>query len=638
MSRVAWYCTLGLIVAGSASAAEWVTNGPRGGVIRDLLASPHSPSTLFAAASSDGLFKSTDDGRTWRPVAEELGEGFCAVVADPSDPEALYGVACSSTSKVARSFDGGETWEVVPDSVARELVVDPQTPSTLYATTVRTVGKSTDRGSTWEYLGAGQLFLVSTIAIDPVRPSTLYVISGLPTGGLGVWKSTDGARSWTPSSAGVEERRGFDALLVDPVDPDVVYLGTGSGLFRSQDAGASWAFDPVLPPVESLTVDPADPGVVYALTRSGGLARIFRTLDQGASWATFGAALPAAGPDEGLFFHKVVRAGSGRWFAASDCGVYRAAAGALGWERAIRGLKAGGMSSVVADPERPRVLYAGNNTCGVFKSSNGGRSWARQADPSHSGAYSLAIDPRSPRRLYAGTLRGIYRTQNGGRSWRRIPTRPPAVDGQVGRDFVRVDPHDPRNLYAGWLRYLLFSQDRGASWSLGDLGRDRKIVRLRELVVHPGDSSVVFLASRGRGVLRSTDGGATWRSRSRGLPRLASRLEVWDLAIDPRDGEILYASLPTRGIYKSVNGARRWLPANGGIETISVLSILIDPLDSATLYAGTLEDGVFRSRDAGRSWRPLGDLEGVPVHDLTRSGSTLHAAAANAVYSYELAD
>lgn len=270
-----------------------------------MVIDPVVHSTLYAGGES-GIFKSTNSTATWTPMNAGLTNDFrtatvYGLAIDPHTPSTLYAGSDGNLGAAAvyKTTDGALTWMRMgtgfPANAGVEtLVIDPKTPSTVYAATIDDgVFKSTDSGGTWFAVNNGiapHLIQIGPLAIDPVTPTTIYA----GTQG-GVYKSTNGAASWTLMSDTLAmvyalefpTRTSVTSLAIDPSRPSTVYAGTGfGGVFKSTDAGATWAaFNiglPVLSPyntfatIHALAVDPISPTTVYLGTYSanGGVYRI----------------------------------------------------------------------------------------------------------------------------------------------------------------------------------------------------------------------------------------------------------------------------------------------------------------------------------------------------------------------------
>ncbi|WP_174624598.1 dockerin type I domain-containing protein [Candidatus Methylobacter favarea] len=253
------------------------------------------------------------------------------------------------------------------------------------------------------------------------------------------------------------------------------------------------------------------------------------------------------------------------------------------------GPEGGTVTTVAIDPVDPLTLYAGGYG-GVFKSSNGGASWQAVTSglPSDFGVSVLAIDPVDPLTLYAGGYGGVFKSSNGGASWQAVTSGLPS---DFGVSVLAIDPVDPLTLYAG-------------------------------------TAAVPF--NRGKGVFKSTNGGASWQAVNSGLPVPlfsfvgAPVLIVSALTIDPVDPETLYAGTD-KGVFKSSNGGDSWQAINSGLplsRSFRVPALAIDPLDGATLYVGTNGNSVFKI-----TFKTLGDIN--QDGDIDRSDLARITAALN---------
>jgi len=248
MQALAAALLLELVAVGHAEAGwnEWTSMGPPVAGRMALAIDPLTPATIYVAVGREfplgGVFKSTDGGTHWSASNTGLTAPFVTALAvDVQTPTIVYAGASGVDGwGVFKSIDGGANWSAsnagFPPPVCSDtscavptvlvLVVDPQTPATVYAGTHQGVSKSTDGGAHWtfnmtgiESVGGG----VSAVAIDPQAPTTLYAA----TLGAGVFRSTDGGQSWTPFNAGL-----FDffltALQVSP---------SGAGLHAASQGG-----------------------------------------------------------------------------------------------------------------------------------------------------------------------------------------------------------------------------------------------------------------------------------------------------------------------------------------------------------------------------------------------------------------
>ena len=282
------------------------------------------------------------------------------------------------------------------------------------------------------------------------------------------------------------------------------------------------------------------------------------------------------------------------------------AARAAAVERALIGPEGGRVSAIAIDPKEPRVVYAGTEG-GVFKSTNYGDTWAHVSEGLGNLAIrTLAMDPRDPRILWAGTDKGLFKTTDAGTTW-----SPPGT-GAFSNSRVHVlalDRAAPDRLYAGILLLrpvesvsLFRSDDGGESWS--------PLLFVPGQGPQPGVSALAvagrtMIAGTTRGLFRSRDGSATWASVA-GV-RGAIRTIVMR-------GKTVWAGT-SEGAFRSLDLGATWVEAESGMRDPDVAAILFDPKDSRVLYAGTLRRdpprvrqpayGIYRSTDNGNHWSPV---------------------------------
>jgi photosystem II stability/assembly factor-like uncharacterized protein len=449
------------------------------------------------------------------------------------------------------------------------FAVDPQHPDTVFAATFEGgVFKSANGAQTWRPLDLGPgVSRVDTLAIAPGDPKTLYAGTG-----HGVFKTTDGGRSWQATSSDLlgnetaerREHRSIEGyvytLTVDQSDADIAYAGTWqNGVFKTEDGGRSWqSIGPKAVAVSTLALNPQDTGTIYAgalgsYTRGG--PGVIKSSDSGATW------------------HPV-------------------------------GLRGTDVATLALDPKHPETVFAGTLRKGIFKSTNGGASW-RSVGLEGEASSALVLDPNNSGIAYAGMWdRGVFKTEDGGRSWR-------SLEAGASSSALALNPRDPGIIYAGRIGGLaeggvLKSLDAGQSWRPMNAGLIA--ARVSALALDPGSQGTAYAAVDGRGVFKRVD--ERWRAATTGL----TSEWVHALAVDPQDPATVYAG--TDGpVYKSTDGAASWGVASLLHEPTGVSALAVDPQDSATVYAITTNDAtghdgrsirirsrVFKSTDGGSAW------------------------------------
>jgi photosystem II stability/assembly factor-like uncharacterized protein len=233
-----------------------------------------------------------------------------------------------------------------------------------------------------------------------------------------------------------------------------------------------------------------------------------------------------------------------------------------------------------------------------------GERWGPSNGPDGGGAYVVAVAPDGPHVVYLGTGRGVLRSTNGGRSWTSTGTMPSSQSWFRGATSLAVDPGSPTTVYAG----------RNTRWA-GGMSYGQPVVKStnggrtwRALALHGQPiaitSSVVYAATGGprktSRLVRSTDGGRTWRHADSGLPSTF----VWALAFAPSSPATMYAAMGPRGAFASRDGGSHWRTVGISGRYGEVTAIAVDPLHPSTVYAAT-NAGIVASHDGGRSWRML---------------------------------
>jgi PKD repeat protein/photosystem II stability/assembly factor-like uncharacterized protein len=450
------------------------------------------------------------------------------------------------------------------------------------------VYKSTDGAATWTRASTGlPAGDIRVVVVDPIVPSTLYAAGG------GVFKSADGGGSWT--AAGLSGSY-VTTVAIDPQTPSVLYAGTlTEGVFKSSNAAGSWSASSVglsNQTVRDFQIDPQTPSTVYVAVSNG----VCKSLDSGATWAPSGAGITS----QYLHCLALDPVTPSTLYAGTAAGVFKSTDGATSWSPSSLDIDLLSVTGLAVDPSTPDTLYAAtyhttsNVPIGIYKSTDGAATWTA----SNSGlfaykALSLAIDPLEPSTVYAGIEgMGVYKSANAGVSWSLRNVGLPST--QTVRALA-VDPSDPKRIYFGEdslsCGCIFRSEDAGATWTPLKLGPIQGNVPA--LAIDPQTPSTLYAGTNG--VYKSTDRGAHWTAAGTGLGTIQS------IAIDPSTPSRLYAATYGGGVFKSTDGGTTWNPANTGLGA-TTNCIVIDPQNPSTLYAGREQGGVFKSTDGGLHW------------------------------------
>ncbi|MEO8672489.1 MAG: hypothetical protein ABI411_14320 [Tahibacter sp.] len=487
------------------------------------------------------------------------------------------------------------------------------------------VWKTTNNGASFEPLSDRLPTLVTgAIAVDPAHPQTLWVGSGEPNssrssyGGLGLFRSDDGGKTFTPM--GLDDTDRIARILIDPKDSNTIYVaalgklyseGGTRGVFRSRDGGKSWLQvlkgDTAWTGTIDLALDPRDPAVLYAaqwdrqrkpwrFLESGKGSGIYKSTDGGDHWSRLGNGFPAGdkigriGLSMALSKPDTLYASVDNW---NDLPKEQWDAG----DRPLSNKRLRGMSKeefLRQDPEEIESFIRGSDL-------DTGLDAHRLIEMVKSGELEIA---QLVRQLDAASngfgdnnIRGleIYRSDDAGASWRRTNEEPlREVNYTYGYYFgvVRVSPTDPEHVYAQGLP-TIESRDGGRHWNgLNDPGVH---VDYHELLIDPNFPQRIIAGNDG-GVDMSYDGGKSWN-------RLDAQPlgQFYSITADMADPYNLCGGLQDNGTWKGSSRThwrqgQDWSQVGGG----DGMHCAIDTRDNATLYTGYQFGNYTRSGPPGR--------------------------------------
>src|SRR5438552_5871022 len=431
----------------------------------------------------------------------------------------------------------------------RALLGDPTDPDTLYlGTSSGEVYLTRDGAKNWTNPFHGIPFpgyVVDNLVVD--REGRLWAACwGLWGGGV-VAVSEDRGKTWTRRDAGLEDFS-VRAIAIDPNDASFVLIAGLTGVYRSTDAGSSWAKISDQVNVESLAIDPRMRDRIYVGTWRQG----WRTEDGGKSWSLI---------NNGMVLDT-------------------------------------DMFSITVEASNPDSVWV--STCGwVYNTQNRGDKWVRFRDGfNNRRIHDIEVDPCDPDTLYAGSVAGLYRTDDRGKSWYVV-----SDEGLVVNTIV-LNPQRPDRIILGVEGDGVYvSDDRAKTFTRASSGLYN--VHVTSIVPDPSVkdrvyASVVF-GGEASGIYRSNDGGETWEKASTTkLP------EVLSVAISSEDdAEPRFVAGTQNGFFYSSDG-HEWTqsaPVNAVIRVDKVLRF------NHTRYFAATSEGVFTTRDGAKSWYRLANAD-----------------------------
>jgi photosystem II stability/assembly factor-like uncharacterized protein len=277
-------------------AANWSNDNYGLTSISNIVIHPTQTSTLYAGATG-GVARSTNGGRTWSLLNSGLNnQSAIKVVIDPVTPSTIYAatydVYAGSANGIYKSIDSGNTWTQIKNGMTNtsilSLVIDPVTPTTLYVGTYGgPIYKTVNGGTNWAPSGNPSISFAVSLAIDPSNPSTIFAADSMSGGGI--FRSTDAGMTW--QQVGFSQTGPYGSFVViNPLTPTTIYAGTNSGLFQSVDGGNTWINSQA--PFGKPVFDPVDSSILYLLTSTG----VLKSTNAGQNWTPMNKGLRMNSP------------------------------------------------------------------------------------------------------------------------------------------------------------------------------------------------------------------------------------------------------------------------------------------------------------------------------------------------------
>ena len=483
-----------------------------------------------------------------------------------------------------------------------------------FASDTSGVYRSIDGGDTFQERNAGLLDLrVTSLAVSPRFEFDLLVLASTPTG---LYRSVDGAGSWTRVTAGLPEI-GVTGVAFAPAFEanQTLFAATdGFGVYRSNDAGASWRSLPsaglTRTDLKGVQVAPAGSGHVMIVVWSQ--SDVFRSRDSGATWKQKNSGLPGGRVIRFIALGPQFNSDGLALLGTRSHGIYRTKNKGDQWSS--RGLTGkGAVETAAFSPNygADNRVYAGTTTGGFFRSTNRGSSWeaANKGLDRHSiTSISASNDFRSDRTLFAGGGQGgVFRSADGGDNWVEIGS---------GVDIASVSALGFSNnygsdgtLFVGTQSGVLKSDNRGATWS--NISWNLPSLSVQTMAVSPGyaDDGTIFVGLAGEGVHRIFNGsGDAWVKEDSGLED--SRLSDNPLAVATSPvfhntrGDLTVFVGGAGGVARSVLAGSLWVHVYGASALADVTSVVLSPNygSDGTVFAASRGGGIFKSVSRGQSW------------------------------------
>ncbi len=623
---------------------KWRMIGPyRGGRTRAACGVASEPNVFYIGAVDGGVWKSDDYGRTWRPIFDhEPTQSIGAIAVAPSDPNVVYVASGEGLQRpdlsvgdgVYKSTDAGKTWTYLGLRDSEQipaLAVDPQNPDTVFAAvlghpygpnTERGIFRSTDGGKTWQkVLYVDENTGGDDVVIDPSNPQIVYATlwrarqgpwednNAYGGAGGGIFKSTDGGTTWQRLTGGLPEHLVQAYVAIAASDPDRLYAtvamtatsgyqsGRGLGIYRSDDAGAHWYRATTDPrPAERIgggdlpvpAVDPKNPDVVYSTS-----IVTWRSTDGGKTWT------------------------------------------------GIRGAPGGDdYQNIWINPVNPDIILLVGDQ-GALVTVNGGKTWSSWYNQPTAQLYHVITDNQFPYRVYGGQQEsgsvGISSRGNDGeitfRNWHPV--------GVIEYGYVAPDPLHPNIVYgAGRNEVSKFNWVTGQVQNVSPIpvnSRKYRADRTEPIVFSPVDPHVLYYAANV--LFKTTDGGQSWQAISPdltrpdpGIPASLGTLAVksayahkvrgaiYAVAPSFKDVNTIWAGTDDGWVWVTHDGGKHWTNVTppGIIPWMKVAQISASHFDDETAYVSfsgfridDMHPVIYRTHDGGKTWKLI--VNGLPA-------------------------
>lgn len=573
-------------------------------------------------------YKSTDGGKTWYSIKNGIidDSDIFAIDIDPRDRNHIIASACSG---IYETRNAGTSWKKVQGIPSqsrrtRAILQHPSIAGIVFAGTTEGFWRSERGGDadSWMVTTSRQLE-INSIAVHPSNPQTVYI----GTNNYGVMVSNDGGKSFEPSNGGYSGRFA-NAILPDRDIANRLYATTintttgGGFFFVSDDGGQSWRPSMKSMPSRligySILQDSVDPNLIYLGTNLG----VYRSLDRGTSWAPVWSGTkvlderpgrkstpargkkpvraPAKRPTPSKAVSEVVRRAQAALNAAGyPVGIPDGRSGTqtlaaitrfqtdkslpvtgkvdqvtlaalgLGSSEANSPVEGQGSSLIltdavndliqVTDPETQRPVILAATNAGIFKSSDPSKGWRRlpygPGFDTHTSTVS-AIN-KSPDTIWVGTASsGVLVTSDGGKSWRQVDGIP--TDAPV--NVIAQDPQRPKHVYVGTKQAFYATHDGGQNWQRR--GGNLPFGDFTSIIINARNGEELFVGNayqngeNGGGVYHSTNAGLTWNRIDPKERRLPS-FRIWSLALDNQNQGTLFVGSHSAGIYVVPRGVER---------------------------------------------------------------------------------
>ncbi|UTW62934.1 T9SS type A sorting domain-containing protein [bacterium SCSIO 12741] len=632
------------------NAANWSYVGPKKmvtssveyypglGRINAIAIHPVNHQILLAGGASSGIWKSTDNGKTWTSKTEHLPSiGISDIVFDPNDHNIIYAATGDAdgnravySTGIYKSTDGGETWSIVglPRDLSDKLFIRrlamPESPAnTILATTSSGIQRSTDGGSNWTVVDSKKGG--SALVKKPGSSTTFYV----GTRGGEILKSTDGGSNWTDISPQGTSLFARVELAVSDLDSNFLFAIDMQGTtLKSNDAGATWTTATRIRNYDSqqgynmtLAVSPLDTNLILI----GGIEG-WRSSDGGTSWEKYLDGYWEQG-EPYFYVHSdhhdaAFKPGTNILYDANDGGLFY---GDLSKDSSFTDITEGLYTTQyygigVLRSDASKIIGGAQDNDGVFMSGNS----AIGLIPGSDGFDGLINYSNPDIGLISITGGAIHKTED---AWATSNEVTPNNFGSAWEVPMAMHPTNPAIVFVGG-NHLMKSTDNGDNWT-SILQLAGNFSSLAEMDIAPSNGDVIVVADSDGEIQRTTNGGQNWTKLSSPAPQ---NHRISGISIHGTNPDIFYVSISGfsagEKVYRTTDGGQTFSNISHDLPNIAVHHIAYATGTNDDIYVAT-DLGVYLNTNGSSNWVPFqANLPYTQVYELeiNYASQTLFAA------------
>jgi photosystem II stability/assembly factor-like uncharacterized protein len=352
------------------------------------------------------IYKSTNGGASWE-LQSYIHEQTYAMAIDPDNSSVLY---AGRGMYMHKSVDGGRNWidyQITSESFyIMGIHIHPSNSNLIYAAgycyatdrTIMAIAKSTDGGLNWTLYDASpagwQRSYAYGFAVNPQDPGEIYLGGEYYDGtnyNPALLKSTDGGENWTNMSSRIT---GYVyCIAIDPIAPNNVYVGSYTGIFRSNNSGTSWTKNNGYAAGYRIAIDPQNSNIIY----SGYADYFFKSIDGGVNWTYYSDKLCGS-----CYALLVDHSSTNRLFLGTTAGAYLSSNSGIDWSEINAGIISSTITTIGISPPDPKTIYIEFDENAVYKTKNSGDDWTRLPEFLDCGNIgAIAVNPTSTNVVFA---------------------------------------------------------------------------------------------------------------------------------------------------------------------------------------------------------------------------------------------